>query len=385
MNALQKFNILTLVASALILPAVATIVSASDKAPESSRYANSFVYTMTNQTTGNKVVVFDRRSDGTLSKISAFATGGKGTSTPLGNQYGLRLDPAGRCLYAVNAGSNDISSFLIQGRNLKRVTKIASGGFRPVSIAVYQNTLYVANAGGSVGQSDNVSGFTVGKGCKLSNLGNSTKALSAANTAPAQVEFSPDGKRLIVTEKATNKIDTFAVSGDGRLSNLKVLPSVGTTPFGFEFGKDNQLFVSEAASGNPGQGTVSSYALKDDGTLKVLSSAVPTTETATCWIAISKNERFAYAVNTGSQSISGFAVSPGGRIKLIDADGRTGVTAPGTAPVDAAFSRDGRFLYVVDEVLGNMTTFRINTKTGNLRRIQVLKGLPAGSLGLAVR
>jgi 6-phosphogluconolactonase len=385
MKSLKQVKVLSLVAAVLILPTVASIVSASDKAPKYSQYTNSFVYTMSNQTTGNKIVVFNRRLDGTLSKLGAFATGGKGTSAPLGNQYGLRLDSTGRCLYAVNAESNDISSFLIQGRSLKLATKIASGGFRPISIAVSQNTLYVANAGGGVGQSDNVSGFVIGRGCKLSPLSNSTKALSVANTAPAQVEFSPDGKQLVVTEKATNKIDTFTVSEDGRLSNLKIQASVGITPFGFEFGKDNQLFISEAVSGNPEQGTVSSYALKDDGTLKVLSAAVPTTETATCWIAISKNERFAYAVNTGSQSISGFSVSPRGRIKLIDADGRTGTTAPGTAPVDASFSQDGRFLYVVDEVLGSMTTFRVDTKTGNLRRIQVLRSLPAGALGLAVR
>ena len=52
---------------------------------------------------------------------------------------------------------------------------------------------------------------------------------------PAQVEFSPRGNLLVVTEKMTNKIDTYTVGRRGLAEGPMVHNSVGITPFGFEF------------------------------------------------------------------------------------------------------------------------------------------------------
>src|SRR5205823_10438818 len=64
------------------------------------------VYTTSNATTGNQILVFDRHVDGTLTPANAVATGGRGTGAGLGNQSGLILSEDGERLLAVNASNN---------------------------------------------------------------------------------------------------------------------------------------------------------------------------------------------------------------------------------------------------------------------------------------
>ena len=58
--------------------------------------------------------------------------------------------------------------------------------------------------------------------------------------------------------------------------------------------------MSEAFGGAAGASTSSLYEVGADGTLSVLDAAVPTTESAACWIIISQDGRFAYTTNAGS-------------------------------------------------------------------------------------
>jgi 6-phosphogluconolactonase len=371
---------LTFLSASFSLPFLVEKVAANN--PEESQ---GFVYTMTNAPTGNQILSFRRSANGLLSGSTAFNTDGLGTGTGLGNQNALVLDQANSCLYAVNAGSNDISSFAVLSDSLRFVNKISSGGSRPVSIAVHGNLLYALNAGGAVGASDNISGFTVDRNCQISSLAQSIRPLSAANTAPAQVQFTPDGKILIVTEKATNKINTYLVAADGKASGPNVQDSVGVTPFGFAIGKRHQLFISEANGGTAEASSVSSYLIKPDGKLDVISAKVPTQESAACWVVVSNDGRIAYVTNTGSQSISGFDVNFNGKLELLNSDGITGKTAPGTAPVDLILSNDGRNLYTLDNRLGSIATFRVNIATGQILPIQTVTGLPVGANGLAAR
>jgi 6-phosphogluconolactonase (cycloisomerase 2 family) len=50
---------------------------------------------------------------------------------------------------------------------------------------------------------------------------------------------------------------------------------------------------------------------------------VPDSQTALCWIAITPDGKFAYAVNTGSAVISGYQVRSNGELSLLG----NGVTA----------------------------------------------------------
>src|SRR5262249_26541241 len=145
---------------------------------------------------------------------------------------------------------------------------------------------------------------------------------------------------LVVTEKATGIIDTFTVDDDGVPNSHKMFASPVPTPFGFAVGRNSRVFVSEAKGGAANASSVSSYEVSDEGNLAAISSAVPTTETAACWVVLTRNERFAYASNTGSGTISGYRVSNDGELQLLNADGITGTTGSGSSPIDLALTRD---------------------------------------------
>lgn len=257
------------------------------------------VYTMSNAAHDNSVLVFKRRSNGSLEPAGAFATGGLGTGSGLGNQSAVVLDQSGRWLFVVNAGSHEISSFEVHAEGLQHLETIASGGFQPISLALHDHLLYVLHAGGNIGEVDNITGFWVQPSGTLRPLSDSTRPLSEAVTDPAQIAFTPDGSVLVVTEKSTNRLVTYTVGRNGRPGDPTIHDSVGTTPFGFAFGKRSQLFISEAFDGAPNASAVSSYTISHQGDLQVISPSVGTTQTAACWVVVTHDGRFAYVTNTG--------------------------------------------------------------------------------------
>ena len=67
------------------------------------------LYTETDAADANAVLVFDRDREGGLTAAGAFPTGGKGSGAGLGSQGGLAR--SGDWLFAVDAGSNEITTF----------------------------------------------------------------------------------------------------------------------------------------------------------------------------------------------------------------------------------------------------------------------------------
>lgn len=338
------------------------------------------VYVLTNATGGNAVAVFDRAADGTLTPAGTVATGGAGTGAGLGSQGALVLRDNGRHLYAVNAGSNEISIFETRGGELRLADKVASGGERPISLTVHKNLLYVLNTGGS----GNITGFKIGHDGTLKPLDGSTRPLSnggsGAAPEPAQVQFSPNGDLLVVTEKATNLIDTYTVGDAGIAEGPVAHPSAGQTPFGFAFDKRDHLIVSEAFGGAAGLSALSSYTTDDEnGDVEVVSASVPTNQTAACWVVVTKNGRYAYATNTGSDNISAYRIGHDGSLMLIG-DGNAAAT--GDAPTDADLSRNGRYLYALNSGSGSISAFGIR-ENGRLTPLGTAGGLAAGAVGLA--
>lgn len=329
------------------------------------------VYALMNQSAGNAVAMYTRAADGSLTWLGSVPTGGLGAGSSLGSQGALALSDDGRWLVAVNAGSNDISAFRIDAGGLALASRVASGGAGPISVAVHGNLVYVLNAGGD----GNISGFTLGSDGTLAAIPGSTRALSAAGVGPAQVSFSPNGQWLVVTEKATSRLDVFAVGFDGVASPAITTASAGGTPFGFAFGHGDELFVSEAA------GSASSYVIDGAGTLRAASAAVSTHQGAPCWAVVTRNGKFGYTANAQGGSISGFTIDADGAIALLDADGRTAVVGGGN--VDLALSGNSRFLYQLN---GNrsISGFRI-AADGHLSAVGTVAGLPASTVGLAAR
>ncbi len=338
------------------------------------------LYTQTNAVGGNEILVYTRYDD-RLILSSRVATRGTGTDGGLGNQGALVLSENGRRLYAVNAGSNDVSVFAVRGGGaLSLLQRLPSGGTRPVSLALHDSVLYALNAG-DIG---NVSGFSVADDGRLQAIPGATRPLSAAAVGPAQVEFNNHGDVLVVTEKATNKISVYAVE-DGVARGPFVRDSKGMTPFGFAFDKRDHLIVSEAFGGAAGASALSSYDLDDaDGPLELISGSVPDAQSAACWVVVTRNSRYAYTSNTASGNVSGYRVSRHGALSLLTRGGVTGDVGPGSGPTDLVLSPNSRMLASLNPPIGTIQLFAVRSD-GGLVRGDTLQGVPASATGLVAR
>jgi 6-phosphogluconolactonase (cycloisomerase 2 family) len=266
-----------------------------------------------------------------------------------------------------------VSTFELSSSGLRWASVVDSGGSQPVSVAEYNGLVYVLNAGGA----GNVAGFRNMQG-GLAPLADGRRGLSASGgTAPAQVSFSSDGDALVVTEKATSRISSYAVRHDGTLGAIVVTPSSGPTPFGFAFDRRNRLIVSEAPTSS-----ASSYRFdaRAPATPVLVSPSVPNGQVAACWVVISPSGHIAYTANAGTSSISSYRIMPSGEIELVRSV--AGSNGSNAGALDLAMSTGGRRLYSLAPRSLQIVAFSVEFE-GDLAPLGAASGLPVGSAGLA--
>ncbi len=345
--------------------------------PPDAAAASGAVFSMSNGSARNKVWAWKRAGDGTLSLAGKHSTGGRGSGGALNNQGGLALSSG--YLYAVNAGSDSVTAFRASGSSLTR-TDVEATGDRPISIAARGTLVYVLHSGGSGG----VRGFRRSSSGNLTPIAGASRPLSSGNAQPAQIGFTADGSQLLVTERATDRITRYAVLASGAIDAPITTASQGAEPFGFDVAPDGTIVVSEAGNHVPDGSSVSSYRLNASGSPSPVSSAVPTTETAACWVAITPNGSFAYETNTPDHSITGFRLGTNGSLTILDANGVTAATGGGSFPIDLDTSSDSRFLYVLTAGTDRILAYAINAN-GSLTARPGVSGLPNAANGLIAR
>ena len=347
------------------------------------------VYVLTNQT-NNTVAVFRRTAKGTLTFADEFPTGGAGNPTaqpqdpatdPLASQGALIITNGNRFLIAVNAGSNEISVLQIKKNELEIVDVVNSGGIRPISLALHDDLLYVLNEGGT----PNITGFDFDEDGTLTPLPGSTQPLIGGVAAdPAQIGFNHDGELLVVTEKAGNRLNTYTIDDDGLPSAPIDNASNGMTPFGFAFNNADTLVVSEAFGGALNQSAASSYSASDDGILSVISGSVANSQTASCWVVIPNNGKFAFVSNTASGTISSYRINPAdGSLTLLNPVAAS--TGMGSAPIDMTLSVNSRFLFVLLGGTQSVAVFGIGGGNGSLTPVDTVGGVPFGAQGIVAK
>jgi 6-phosphogluconolactonase len=236
---------------------------------------------------------------------------------------------------------------------------------------VHGNFLYVVNSGSS-----NISGYTIDGHGTLTPIPGSVQQLSTANAGPAQIAFTPAGDKLIVTEKSNNKITDFPVSNSGLSSPGTSVNSAGQTPFGFDFAGAGTIVVTEASGGTPQASTVSAYSVF--GNTSVTGGPLATGQTAACWAAVTSNGQYAYVTNTGSNTISSFAVNDNGSIHMINA----AEVVTGRTPTDITLSSNDFYVYNLNAGSHSISVYK---KGGNetLKKIEEVPNLPLHAVGLA--
>ena len=330
------------------------------------------VFVQTNDASSNQVVAFGRSAAGALARLDTYETGGTGNGVPhLPSQGSLVV--AGDRLLVTNAGSDDVSVFAIDDDGLTLVDR-APAGASPRSVAVHGSLVYVLGTAG-------LTGLRLAADGTLASIDGSTRALSSAEADGAQIAFTPNGRTVVVTERVTDRISTYAVDEDGLLDGPIAHPSSGATPYGFDFGADGVLVVTEAFGGQSGAAAASSYRLNGAPGLVPVSASVQNTRSEVCWAAVSKDGRFAYVTNFGDSTISSYRIGGDGSIDLLDAVAAS--TRLGEKGIrDEALSADGRFLFALDADSQRIHSWTV-ASDGGLVPAGTADGLPATVAGLA--
>lgn len=336
------------------------------------------VFVMTNAAAKNEIVAYNRAANGTLREVSSFETGGRGSGgliDPLESQGSLLLNRSHSLLFAVNAGSGNISVFRVDHARLALLDIVASGGSEPNALALFGDLLYVLNTGGSSG----VAGFRVEED-GLRSIARSTRFLSTNTSGAASLSFSPDGRFLVVTERLTNNIDVFRVQEDGSLSTVVANKDALPGTFAVAFAPNGAALVVETGPAGAQNGsTISSYVVQEDGTLFSISAGVPTLGAATCWDVVTPDGRFVYTNNAGSSNISGFAIDSNGALTPLPNTVQA-ANPNGSSNLDMAISSNGKFLYSLNAGQSRIGIFAID-KDGRLMPVGSIDGrLPKGGL-----
>jgi len=275
----------------------------------------------------------------------------------------------------VNAGSDELSLFAVQPDGLQLAGRTGSGGSKPTSVAVSGALVYVLNNG-----TPSISGFRLADG-KLTEIPASTRKLSSADADPAQVSLTADGTMLIVTERGTDTISSYLIDEHGQAQGPATIKSSGQTPYGFGLTADGYLIVSEAFGGTTGAAAASSYAVSGAGELTMVSGSVGDTRSEVCWVALSKDDRFAYVTNFGDGTVSCYEITADRSLRLHEPV--AGSTRPGEKGVrDEAISGDGRYLYAIDPDAQKLFGWAVS-QGGQLTPVGEFGGVPGTVAGLA--
>ena len=325
-----------------------------------------YVYLDDNTAGANTISGFSRAADGALTALpgSPFAAGGAGLGAGIASQGAIRTADDGQYVLAADAGSNQISVLRIGADgSLTPVpgSPFASGGGEPDSIAVNRGLVYISNTGAG---GTNYTGFTLSPGGQLHRIPGSTVTLPDGS-GPGDIVLNGYNTKLVGTRVNTSLIDSFTLNQSERPHAAPGSPyaAQGLGPFGSQFRPTNpdQLFVANAHNGT-GLGTVSAYDDLRDGTLSP-SAASPFADfhTAPCWLVVSPDGQYLYAVDTGSADISSYAIARDGTLTLL---GGTPLSdTPGVTGTDVAISPDGHTLYVNMSKTNGVAAFAVDGGT----------------------
>ena len=332
------------------------------------------VFVMSNDASKNEVLAYQRINNGEFVLKGRFSTDGRGsggTTDPLQSQGSLTLSGDHTLLFAINAGSGTISSFHLLSGLPFLVDQQATGGAFPVSVAEHNGTVYVLNAGGNGA----IVTFRADGLGHLHQAAGATVHLTGTNSGASDISVSPDGKKLVVIEKASNSIDIFPINSNGTLGTVVANHSVTPGVFATAFAPNGNLIVSENQPNGTDISSISSYAINGNGTVTATSQSLPTFGDGNCWNVITPNGKFVYVDNAATFTVAGFSVAPNGALTPIA--GTILATDPdGTANLDLTVSGDGKYLYTLNSGTGSIGVYSIHSD-GTLSSLGDIEGLPS--------
>jgi 6-phosphogluconolactonase (cycloisomerase 2 family) len=374
----------------------------------SASFPGPYVYTESNNPAAgqNAVLAFNQNSDGSLTQIGSFNTGGTGLSNPsllIGpddSSQELLID--GHHLFAVNQGSNTVSAFRIEGGGVLELTGVfSSGGVQPDSLVVSGDYLYVSNRGdstfdGKTGVAStvapNITGFHIGGGGALKPIPGATVTF-ATDTSPSQNLVTPNGRFLIADIFAVpaipgprsaqgNTLDSFRIGPGGQLVAVNyvgapVPAGVPALLIGAAFNPDQPIIYAGVAKAN--DVAVFTYDPKSGQLTYSSESPLALGGQTPCWAAVSADGRFLYTGDNGTDSVGVFSLANPKNPVEIQELYLDGGSAPAGASAESKvfqiqLSLDGHTLFVVTQsqngtYANELHALSVDTTTGELTEL----------------
>jgi 6-phosphogluconolactonase len=304
----------------------------------------------------------------------------------------LAFDASGTHVYSTNATdlvdggtSGTVSAFGVDRATgqLTLLNTVASGGTGPTYASVHRGGrhLFVANyAGGSVavipilvdgrlGAATDVKKTTGTVGPKrATNAPPGSFAISGHDTPHAHmIQTDPAGRFVLAPDLGLDQIFIWAFDATTATLTPADPPTValppGDGPRHFAFHPNGSWLYSIQEEGS----TLVLFdydASRGRLTARQTISSLPPGYAGSNFcsgIHVSQDGRFVYAGNRLHDSIGIFAVGKDGTLTFVDAE-----QTRGSYPRSFTFDPTGRFLYSCNQRADNVTTFRVDTRTGRL-------------------
>jgi 6-phosphogluconolactonase len=210
------------------------------------------------------------------------------------------------------------------------------------------------------------------------------KGLAAESIAPSFVVIHPNGKFAYAANEAGKQstLTAFAIdASSAKLALLNQLPALGDDPCHLSFDKTGKyLFAANYSSGS-----VTVFPLLPDGRLGEHTALVqhhgsgPNKERQEAphahWVEPSPDNRFVFVSDLGLDEILIYRFDAA-KGTLAPNDPPFAKLTPASGPRHAAFSPDGKFLYVVSELNSTVTAFAYDPSNGTLKDLQVVSTVP---------
>ncbi|MEO9893934.1 lactonase family protein [Aurantibacter sp.] len=365
----MKMNIQRILKSLLLISVI--MISQVNLAQDTKTLL--FAGSYTGNVPGEAIHVFEfDATNGSLTEINKV--------TDVVNASYLAVSHSGDYLYAVTESkletSGNVSAFTIDSNTgaLKFINKQTTDGRNPAHLNIYKDdnyivsanytdavvNLYEINADGSLKPSDQFIKLT----------GSSTVLPNQEMAHAHSSNFSPDSKFLYVMDLGADKIIAykFDAAKTPKLEELKdktfsAIPGSGPRHYTFHPNGKFGYCINELS------GMVSSFSYKD-GKLTPLESYSSVVEKhekyAGADIHISKDGKFLYASNRRENSISIFKIdTTDGSLSIVGHESTYG-DHPRSFVIDAT----NNYLLVANQNSGNIVTYKRDTETGKLTKLE---------------
>lgn len=248
--------------------------------------------------------------------------------------------------------------------------------------------VYVGSYNKAKGKGIHALRFDVTTG-QLTSLGVATEALN-----PTFVTVDPCGRFLYATKEVTRHegkksgaVKAFVINPKtGKLRFLNEVATGGTVPCYVALDKAG----ASAMVANYGSGSVAVIRVRKDGRLGKLTAFVQRAGSSVNpdrqegphahMINVSPDNRYVLSTDLGLDKVFVYRFDEKAGT-LEPNDPVFAVLTPGSGPRHIAFSPNGRFVYVINEMKSTITTFSYDAARGALRKLQTVSTLPKNFKG----